>query len=1060
MNKANTTQPKLTSRLFWPLVFGLGLTVGLICALSNNSVAERQDVSGGFTIDLTLDAIWGKIQPGDAVTVSRSSDAAYGAAETDGVGFFWTPLWMSSGRPADLAPGDTIEIYVNGALDTTVTPNPITGQVDVLNDQVTGNVAGVSAGTAVTVTMGDHGARVTNVPYLVTTVNGSGDYVADFGGLVDIGPHHMAQVQYVEANGAVVQTHAYPEQVFSVQNWSAVLGYANPSTAVTVTVYSSYPGSVRLSDSTTAQPPHGTYRVEANIEYGDVVEVDLGGGTLLSVTTDLLQVHPDAALDRITGLAPAAAPVRGYVWQDVDGAYDQDTTVADGSGAFTLTLGADLTTRDWPYVAYADADGDEVGYSTPPAHIRAYPDWSFAFAIADGPNETVTYTLQSGGETTVVSGQCGKTNSCDQANFAALAAGDVLTAELPSRTMRMTVPDFTVGIDTTGDQVVGGIDIAGWVDVYAYQWGDALYPVHGGSAAGGAVMPPTYAIALDGFDVRDGMGLVWAAHYDGIAANRTIALKNMNQLPYFQAIVGDVVEGATPQAGEAVTATLYSETGLPLATSSDDEDSDPYGFRLRFDAARIEAGRWVTVTSQSGWTAGLRVPELTLNADAETDTVWGEGPKALVMVTHGWNDGQSWAERFVPVDGYALDRGYDGVDLQWGDDLNVTYQAPNGNKVTTYLLWPWSYVSYDRDEAGSAYIIGHSFSVTVTDSGGTIKATATDTTSTGGAGPDGGWGDGFTVEQGEWSPSEPDIAPADWVHFQADDGYTSTIRVGEITGAVDVGANSVSGTIHAPWFADQTLQGVTGAWGFTFREFTVTLDAWGSGSYLVDYGPDQLQEGYDIVVQYQEPDGDRVGCHFRALEPDLEMDVNYGHDWVEGSYETGHTVWITVTQSDQTTIKGTAVLTTGLVPWWDTRTGFSTNWQGWSGDRPDIQPDDWVFGRVDNGYTSTVRIGTITGYVDAINDTITGTVDAAWVGQEVWVWCHPWGAPAGVEGRGVYVFPDGTDVYTCYWDRQTEWDVQPGQTIGVSYNEPVGDQVFNAFEAPWKVFLPVVLRNR
>jgi hypothetical protein len=114
---------------------------------------------------------------------------------------------------------------------------------------------------------------------------------------------------------------------------------------------------------------------------------------------------------------------------------------------------------------------------------------------------------------------------------------------------------------------------------------------------------------------------------------------------------------------------------------------------------------------------------------------------------------------------------------------------------------------------------------------------------------------------------------------------------------------------------------------------------------------------------------------------------------------------------------------------------------------------------MDNGYTGTVRIGSIAGSVDAATDSIAGTVEATWITQEVDVECHTWGAPHGAPNKDDSVLPDGIDVYSCSWNPVTEWDVQPHQNIGVAYREPDGDQVYNVFTAPWRLYLPLVLRN-
>ena len=135
------------------------------------------------------------------------------------------------------------------------------------------------------------------------------------------------------------------------------------------------------------------------------------------------------------------------------------------------------------------------------------------------------------------------------------------------------------------------------------------------------------------------------------------------------------------------------------------------------------------------------------------------------------------------------------------------------------------------------------------------------------------------------------------------------------------------------------------------------------------------------------------------------MSIDYAHGWVEGNYEAGHTVWITVTDS----------------------------------------------------------IGQITGNVDVEANTITGTVSADWLLPGlVDVECQTWGAPGWAPNKQTTVIPDGSDIYTCAWNPDTEWDVQPGQDIAVIHREPDGHRIYGVFQAPrlYRVYLPLVMRNQ
>ncbi len=116
------------------------------------SSVER--VNPGFTVDLVQDAVWGLVDPSGTVIVERKADGAHGAAEADGTGFFWTPLWKTNGQPADIADGDQIEVHVDGALQTTIDVIGVSGGIDVLADEVSGMIDGDAGGNAVTVTVG------------------------------------------------------------------------------------------------------------------------------------------------------------------------------------------------------------------------------------------------------------------------------------------------------------------------------------------------------------------------------------------------------------------------------------------------------------------------------------------------------------------------------------------------------------------------------------------------------------------------------------------------------------------------------------------------------------------------------------------------------------------------------------------------------------------------------------------------------------------------------------------------------------------------------------------
>lgn len=278
--------------------------------------------------------------------------------------------------------------------------------------------------------------------------------------------------------------------------------------------------------------------------------------------------------------------------------------------------------------------------------------------------------------------------------------------------------------------------------------------------------------------------------------------------------------------------------------------------------------------------------------------------------------------------------------------------------------------------------------------------------------------------------------------------FVSVFRLAAVQGGVPAESYDLAGPVTVTVnYPDPALTG-------DFVEDTLALHVWDPGAQAWQPAVETCPPGqqYAALDTAQRTVTTNV-CHFSEFallavhRPDLIFAINYSHDWVEGGYPPGHTVWMTVTNGSGA-VKATAELVTGVIPWWDGNTGFSTG-DSWRPQRPDIQPGDWVYGSVDNGKSAEARVGLITGAVDVEADSITGTVDAAWrMPGPLDVFCRGWGAPAGAPDKQDSVTPDGSDPYACAWDPNSEWDVEPGQDLAVSYNEPAGHEIIAVFREP------------
>ncbi len=832
-----------------------------------------------IVVSMGSDRVWGIVGAGERVTVTVDG-VQMGAALADANGFFWTTLYAGSGYRPALSGGETVAIYHEGVQAAATTLRATTGALDPLLNEAAGTIP-ASSPIDVIVYPGWEEPGVTTYSQTVTS-DASGNFVASFAGTFDLVADGSAVAAYVE-NGIEVQQRLYAHRlVVQPFPFSSVLGYTTPDSAVTATVYLSDATTVKETLTAFAAPHTGRYEFSPSLDTGDVVVLEVEGGTILSRTVDTLTPPTvDAINDQILGTAVPGVVVRGHAsaltadgWQRV-----MTSTTAGATGAYTLTFAADLVPGRWAGVYVADGEGDDLNLWAPASSVVVNQTHDEVTGRAPAPpgslaeGHPIHLTLQQGAQivtATKGAGWYGEYSFTSDDGLPAIGPGDVVTITSSGYSWAgvVEVSTMTVASDVSADRVSGAIvPPTQRVELFAEQWDGwsdtPLYPV-GGSWGALTTTSDTFTFTTEGFDLRN------AVDYDVIHRTATEYAEQVSAQidwlrlwPQYNGLLALLAPAGTPY-----TVTLY-DAGGSFKAQHTGTSSEPIGHAGFIDfnslGATLEVDDRVMVRSAAGFSQTVIARAIDVTMDAGEDLISGSAPPNALINVYVDNKGQG----FVPTDGagnFAVRvsdlQVVQNANLRWGDFVRVCYNDPNANHVCYNADWPQIVAHYDEsgqnDVWGTGAEPGSTLLITVTEPGVGVVATAATPAGSGDQGT------------GSYRQDFPDgtLVPGRIVVVDFGGGIVEATQVVSITGTADPDAELVSGT--APPTSTLSLN-ASHEWG-GWINVSAQVDA--NGVYTADFGANGWNIRYrdTFNVHYTGFHNHQTQYSFKLAAADVQVD--------------------------------------------------------------------------------------------------------------------------------------------------------------------------------------------
>jgi uncharacterized repeat protein (TIGR01451 family) len=836
--------------------------------------------SADLEVCMTTDRVWGLVGAGETVTVSVNG-AQMGAARANGIGFFWTTLYDAGGNRPGLGAGDQVRIYRDGVQVADVTLRAISGQIDVVNNVVSGTIGGVSSPISVTVYAPEGEPSMISYSQTVST-DGVGNFGADFAGVCDIVPWDEAAVAYVDG-GVEVHRHVYSTRFMALPSpLNLVFGWTTPGGVVTVTVYSETAG-MRDQVVGTAEAS-GQYMLDPTILTSDTVFIELADGTVMSRTADILTENIDPANDRITGVALPGVIVRGFVdnltpvgWRSV-----QTATVADATGVYTLDF-AGLTgfgPGQWVGVHVADAEGDDLAVWGPSPSVEVNQTYNevsgygaVPFGLGDG--WPVTLTLYSAVSDTTFVYSKGAVDWSGQYNFTPkddglpdIAPGDVVTVESAGCAWQgvVQVMTMTVQADMDANQFTGAVvSPTERVELDGYYDYSQLYPV-GGSFDMLVTATSPFTGAPAGFDV-DNYLFYGAAHR---TANDYIERIDRVTDGFGMWLPGNGMWAMLPPVGTPYTFTLYDNGGGFKAqlTGTSPQPIGGTGWRDFWSTGeQMQAGDRLQVQSAAGFSQTVTIPDITVSPDLDNDVVTGDAPANTLLYVSV--DGQG--EGCVPTDSsghYAfkvdqLQSLWGDGQLVWGGEVAIGYIGPQRTLVFNAFNWPQIRAHYDmegrNDVWGDNAPAGATVIVTVSHPiSGDIATGSTIV----------GMCDGCSLNQYRVDFADDTVVADNTVTVSFGSGYVDSVTVLPVTAEANPDTDVVTVTTTPGYSVGFNADGPNGWWEWWWNHNSVEVDP--SGVVVFDVsGEYDIVPGTNFNVHIDQAHGHQTHYSFWLPAPDV-----------------------------------------------------------------------------------------------------------------------------------------------------------------------------------------------